>query len=155
MAKSDKANRDISHRLRVARIALGLSEREAADKAGISITQYRACEAGAHELAPAKHIADTLGICWHWCLSGNGAKIKPHLTNTTGKVAILPMPGPYDRQVRKVLAAEAGQSPASDTNAQIMARANFNAAIKEALRCGAFGPTIFDPATPDHPTMPA
>ena len=90
----------ISERLRIVRIALGLSEKEAAEAFGVTLRTYRRYEAGG--AVPGKHwlrFCDRYRISVNWLLLGDGRGLGPHLARR-GKVAILPVINSYRRSQR-------------------------------------------------------
>lgn len=81
------------HRLRVTRLALGLTEEEAAAAAGRSVTTWRKYEeTGEGRCTVALALfAEQYGVSLDWLLCGDAARIHPPLAKRAqGKVAILP-----------------------------------------------------------------
>jgi transcriptional regulator with XRE-family HTH domain len=80
-----------AHRLRVTRIALGITEQEAADAHGVTVRTYRKWEAGANQrsIRPTLRFAEKFDVSMDWLLGGEGFNVGRHLQR--GKVAILPV----------------------------------------------------------------
>ena len=86
------------HRLRVTRLALGITEAEAATVAGRSVDTWRKYEAtGKGRCTQAVcRFAAHYDVCLNWIFGGEAARVRALLTK--GKVAILPVKGPWYRQ---------------------------------------------------------
>jgi Helix-turn-helix len=107
--------RGCGHRLRVTRIALGITETAAADAYGVSLATYRKYEVGYPQRAKLDggwvRFADTFDVSIDWLCIGETATIGAHLAKRApGKVAILPARGPRWRRRLQTLAA-AGIAP--------------------------------------------
>ena len=87
-----------AHRLRVTRIALNITEAEAAEAHGVRLATYRKWEAGGrpHSIGPMLRFMEKFDVSADWLVAGEGFGIRSHLT--TGKVAILPFTGPHRRR---------------------------------------------------------
>ena len=98
------------HRLRVTRIALGLTEQEAAEAHGATLKTYRKWENGARQRGGDSFIkfADAYNISLNWLLGGDGSTLDRHLT-VGGKVAILPVLSAEQR--RRARAANVATPP--------------------------------------------
>jgi transcriptional regulator with XRE-family HTH domain len=82
------------HRMRVTRIALGLSEKEAAEAWCVTLPTYRRYEAGAlqRSVGGCLNFAEKFDVSIDWLMAGDPDQLDLHLTkNTTGNVALLPM----------------------------------------------------------------
>jgi transcriptional regulator with XRE-family HTH domain len=91
----------IGRRLRVARLVLGLAERDFARVANVTLRTYRALEAGQEPRGPALVdlcIAHDVSI--DWLIDGEGACIGAHLRRSNSKIAILPVSSPRWRKHR-------------------------------------------------------
>lgn len=96
MSKSSRIRdyyRQASHRLRVTRLALGISEREAADAYGVSLSTYRKYEAGGSQRGmKILGFSRKYAVSLNWLVGGDASEIGPHLSDRApGKVAILPL----------------------------------------------------------------
>lgn len=94
-------HRAFGHRLRVLRIALGLSEAEAASAAGCRVQTWRKYETtGKGRITRALLLfCRRYDASLDWLLDGEGAGVRGHLgKHTQGKVAILPVKGPWYRR---------------------------------------------------------
>lgn len=91
---------DHGHRLRVTRIALGISEQEAADAWGVALRTYKGYEAGKPSREDGLiNFASKYGVSIDWLCGVSGASLPNHLTkNSAGKVAILPTMQPTQRR---------------------------------------------------------
>jgi transcriptional regulator with XRE-family HTH domain len=98
---SDSPDSTFGHRLRVTRIALGISEQEVADTLGVSLPTYRKYERGTpmKSAAPAMRFARKYDVNLYWLFDGDASGAGCHLRN--GKVAILPAKGPPFRERMK------------------------------------------------------
>jgi len=96
------------HRLMVTRLALGISEQEAADAYGVTLRTYRGYEAGKRSRGGGwMDFAEKYDVSIDWLCSGDPGYLRPHLTKgTRGKIAILPAMS--SRQRRNWLRNEAG-----------------------------------------------
>jgi len=90
--------RPLGHRLRVVRLALDITEQEAAAAAGLSIRTYRRWESG----CPQKRrggtnnllsFAEKYDVSLDWLLCGVGTRVGSHLASAKGRVVILPARG--------------------------------------------------------------
>jgi transcriptional regulator with XRE-family HTH domain len=93
-------DRAIGHRLRVARAALSISEKEAADAFGVALRTYRRYEAGFPGNLPLTIVkfARKYHISLNWLIDGESDRIGEHLAKgAKGKVAILPVVGLRER----------------------------------------------------------
>jgi len=98
MRKSERLQ--LGHRLRVTRLALGITDVQAAKAWGISLTTYRKYEkegmpthANAGRVTAFAHRYD---VSLDWLLDGDTSVIAAHLAK--GKVAILPAKGSQYRE---------------------------------------------------------
>lgn len=88
------------HRLRVSRLALGISEAECAAAAGVTVPTWRRWEAGGKPKGGgALDFAFAYDVCPNWICSGDAGNVGRHLRE--GKVAILPAFGPRHRRLVK------------------------------------------------------
>jgi transcriptional regulator with XRE-family HTH domain len=80
------------HRLRITRLALGITEQEAADAAGSTVRTWRKWEAGG--FSGCLKIVDFAGkfdVSLDWLVDGDTARVRDHLVkHANGKIAILP-----------------------------------------------------------------
>jgi transcriptional regulator with XRE-family HTH domain len=92
----------IGRRMQITRLALGLTEQEAATAWRLTLRTYRKWEAGAPQRGSNfLCFAEKYDISLDWLLGGDAARLGRHLTaRAKGKVAILPI-----GQGRKPLAA--------------------------------------------------
>jgi transcriptional regulator with XRE-family HTH domain len=105
-----------AHRLRVIRIVLGLSEKDAAVAHGVTLRTYRKWEAGAEQRSPTPmlNFASRHNVSIDWLVIGEGAAIDSHLAKRAqGKVAILPVKGPRWRQHQVAAAPPRTPAPAA------------------------------------------
>ncbi len=82
------------HRMRVTRIALGLSEKEAADAWCVTLPTYRRYEAGARQRSAygCVEFAEKFDVSVDWLMGGDPDQLDLHLTkNAPGNVALLPV----------------------------------------------------------------
>jgi len=89
-----KQDRQFGRRLRVARIALGISEQEAADAHGITLATYRRREAGKPWLSmrPLLRFVGVYDVSLDWLFFGDGRNVERHLSiNRGNRIAILPV----------------------------------------------------------------
>jgi transcriptional regulator with XRE-family HTH domain len=79
------------HRLRVTRLALGLTEQQVAKAYGVSLRTYRGYEAGKRQRDNGGWLrfAEKFDVDLDWIVVGAQARIGKHLRNS--KVAILPV----------------------------------------------------------------
>ena len=86
------------HRLRVTRLALGITEAEAAKAAGRSVETWRKYEATGkgYNTWPVVRFARHYNVSLDWLIAGDAARIRAPLTQ--GNVAILPAKGPWSRR---------------------------------------------------------
>jgi transcriptional regulator with XRE-family HTH domain len=95
--------RDYGHRLRVTRIVLGISEKEAAAAHGVTLATYRKWEDGRPPRSGKPYLAFSAkyDVNLDWLIAGEAANIGGHLSNRApGKVALLPVRGPLYRRLR-------------------------------------------------------
>lgn len=89
------SSRGYGHRLRIARLTLGVTEGEAAGALGITLRTYRKWEARRWppvSAGPVLAFAEIYNVSIDWLVCGKGFGLKPHLTvRTAGKLAILPI----------------------------------------------------------------
>ena len=94
-------DRELGHRLRVTRIALGITEAQAAAVAGRTVDTWRKYEAtgkGRCTQAVVRFAAQYhVSLDWLFCGDPRG---RAYLM--TGKIAILPVKGPWHRQGQAV-----------------------------------------------------
>jgi DNA-binding XRE family transcriptional regulator len=84
------------HRLRVSRIALGLTQAEVANACGVSVRTYQRYETGHRQRGSGiVDFAFAHNVCLNWLIGGETAGVSKALTK--GKVAILPAIGPKRR----------------------------------------------------------
>jgi transcriptional regulator with XRE-family HTH domain len=91
--QSDEWRRGFGHRLRVTRIALGLTEEEAASAAGRTVETWRRYEATGmgHIMGPILLFTKGRNISLDWLYEGAGGGVRAHLNKRSpGKIAILP-----------------------------------------------------------------
>jgi transcriptional regulator with XRE-family HTH domain len=84
----------IGERLRVVRIALNLTEDEAAEAFGVTVRSYRRYEAGDVKFRGERWLrfCYRYKISTDWLICGDGRRLKAHLARAIGgKVAILPV----------------------------------------------------------------
>ena len=82
----------VGRRMSLARLALGISEQEAAAAWQVTLRTYRKYEAGAPQrsIGPLLCFADRHDVSIDWLICGDPACLKRHLTSRAeGKVAIL------------------------------------------------------------------
>jgi transcriptional regulator with XRE-family HTH domain len=93
--------RAAGHRLRVTRIALGITERQAADAYGVTVRTYRKYEAGQPQRPSCGFVvfANRYQVSLDWLVRGETAAIGRHLAAGAEKVAILPAAGPVRRRL--------------------------------------------------------
>ena len=95
--------RDYAHRLRVTRIVLGISEKEAAAGHGVTLATYRKWEDGRPPRSGKPYLAFSAkyDVNLDWLIAGEAADIGGHLSKgAAGKVALLQVKGPLYRRVR-------------------------------------------------------
>jgi len=90
------------HRLRVTRLALGISEKDAASAYGVTLKTYRKYENGGQQRGQAfLDFAEKYDISLNWLVGGMPAHLGPHLSKNRGsKIAILPVITANERQRR-------------------------------------------------------
>lgn len=97
---------EIGRRYHVARLALGLTEQEAADAHGVTLRTYRKWEAGGRQTNNPDHLvrfAEKYDVSLDWLMVGEADNIGIHLAkHAKGKIAILPAPGPRQREACKM-----------------------------------------------------
>ena len=98
MLQTDFDDRAFGHRLRVTRLALGITEAEAAKAAGRSVDTWRKYEptGKGHCTMPLLRFAHHYDVSLDWLIAGDAARIRAPLTK--GNVAILPAKGPWSRR---------------------------------------------------------
>lgn len=86
------------HRLRVTRIALGLTEKETAAAHKVTLATYRGWEAGGRTYAPESCVdfAKRFDVSLDWLVCGEADRVKRHLQ--LGKVAILQVSSRVSRE---------------------------------------------------------
>jgi transcriptional regulator with XRE-family HTH domain len=101
MQTEDFDYRGFGHRLRVTRIALGITEAQAATAAGCSVDTWRKYEATGKGRCtiPVCRFARHHNVSLDWIFCGD-PRGRTH--RTQGKVAILPVKGPWYRQGQAV-----------------------------------------------------
>jgi transcriptional regulator with XRE-family HTH domain len=94
------SDRAIGLRLRVARLLLGVTEREAADACGVTLRTYRGYEDGRNRRGNGlEAFARKYGCSLRWLFYGDGSNIRQGLAaGSACKLAILPAPGPRHRR---------------------------------------------------------
>jgi transcriptional regulator with XRE-family HTH domain len=95
--------RDYAHRLRVTRIVLGVTEKEAAAAHGVTLTTYRKWEDGRPPRSSKPYLAfvEKYDVNLDWLIAGETANIGRHLSKgAPGKVALLQVKGPFYRRLR-------------------------------------------------------
>ena len=83
-----------AHRLRIARLTLGISEMDAATAHGVTERTYRRWEVGKPQRASFGFLAfaEKYDISLDWLVHGEGFNLGRHLTvSSNGKMAILPI----------------------------------------------------------------
>jgi transcriptional regulator with XRE-family HTH domain len=97
----------IGQRLRIVRLAVGVTEQEAADAAGTTLRTWRKYEInGTLRTGPLLAFADKYDISLDWLIDGDGGAVRSHLAkHAKGKVAILPAVGPRELKARATFAA--------------------------------------------------
>jgi transcriptional regulator with XRE-family HTH domain len=92
----------VSHRLRTARIMLGISEAEAARGCRVSLRTYRRYEIGRPQRDSGMiDFGNKFGISLSWLATGEGAYVENDLAKCApGKIAILPSKGRSYRSVK-------------------------------------------------------
>ena len=91
--RQDYDYREFGHRLRVARLVLGLTEEQAAATAGRSVKTWRKYEltGKGRGTMPLLLFAEKYRVSLDWLLFGDAARIPASLAkHAQGKVAILP-----------------------------------------------------------------
>ena len=82
----------VGRRLRVTRLALGITEQEAAAAHGVTLRTYRRWEAGARQTNNPRYLlnfAEKYDVSLDWLLIGEAAGVGSHLAkNAKGKIAI-------------------------------------------------------------------
>jgi transcriptional regulator with XRE-family HTH domain len=87
-------------RFRLARLALGLTESDAAEACGVSLRSYQGYEAGKRQrsMIPACEFSERFDVSLDWLFCGDTSRIRRHLAKgSIGKVAILPFTGKRNR----------------------------------------------------------
>lgn len=100
--------RGYGHRLRIARLTLGVTEGEAAAALGITLRTYRKWEARRWppvSAGPVLAFAEIYNVNIDWLICGEGFGLGPHLTTrTAGKLAIFPKDSPEAAARREAFA---------------------------------------------------
>ena len=99
MAKANRKStrttfyRAAGRRLKITRLALGVSEGEAAAAYGVSLQTYRGYEAGKPQRGMSiMGFVDKFNVSIDWLIAGDVRGLGSHLAkNSQGKVAILPI----------------------------------------------------------------
>ena len=96
--------RAVGHRMRVTRLALGMTEQQAADGWGVTLRTYRRYEAGGRQISavPPCKFAQKYDVSLDWLFDGDATTTKRHLAVGAGKIAILPVTSPKLRSVQRV-----------------------------------------------------
>jgi DNA-binding XRE family transcriptional regulator len=84
----------IGCRMQITRLALGLTEQQAATAWRVTLKTYRKWEAGAPQRGMRSFLcfADQHDVSLNWLICGDAARLGGHLTTrANGKVAILPI----------------------------------------------------------------
>jgi transcriptional regulator with XRE-family HTH domain len=85
---------EIGRRYRIARLTLGLTEKEAADAYGVTLRTYRKWEAGGRQTNRSDYVvrfAEKYDVSLDWLMVGDGSNVRRHLAqHAKGKIAILP-----------------------------------------------------------------
>jgi transcriptional regulator with XRE-family HTH domain len=104
MAKFKFSWRLCGHRLRVTRLTLGITEKEAAAAHGVTVNTYRKWEAGGRQRGGRfVDFAEKYDVSLNWLVGAEAAQIGSHLAKRAkGKIAILPAKGPQWRRVHRV-----------------------------------------------------
>jgi transcriptional regulator with XRE-family HTH domain len=87
-------------RFRLARLAIGLSEADAATACGIPLRSYQGYEAGKRQrsMIAACKFSESFDVSLDWLFHGDTSRIRRHLAKgSIGKVAILPFTGKRNR----------------------------------------------------------
>jgi len=97
--------RATGHRLRVTRLALGLTEQQAAGDCGVSMRTYQKYESGHPQRGTSAMLkfVQKHDVSLDWLFNGEAEWIGRHLAqNAKGQVVILPAAGPHHRQMPRV-----------------------------------------------------
>jgi transcriptional regulator with XRE-family HTH domain len=89
----------IGRRMRLVRLALGITEQEAAAAWQVTLRTYRKWETGARQHSSTWNVvcfAEKYDVSIDWLIAGDTASLGRHLTE--GKIAILPSAGPQWRR---------------------------------------------------------
>jgi transcriptional regulator with XRE-family HTH domain len=88
----------VDHWLRVTRLALGLTEKQAAEAHCVTLATYRKWESGCPQKSsyPTCRFAEKYEVSLDWLVAGDAHIVGRHLA--VGKVAILPFIGPRRRK---------------------------------------------------------
>lgn len=99
--------RAFGHRLRTARIAVGLTEEQAAKAAGITVVTWRRYERGGRIRTQAMvRFAGMYSVNLDWLICGDAQRISPTLKgNARGKVAFLQVRNDWQGQEDRRLQA--------------------------------------------------
>src|SRR5262245_47644177 len=95
--------RDYAYRLRVTRIVLGMTEKEAAAAHGVTLKTYLKWEDGRPPRSGKPYLAfvEKYDVNLDWLIVGETANIGSHLSKgAPGKVALLQVNGPFYRSMR-------------------------------------------------------
>jgi transcriptional regulator with XRE-family HTH domain len=95
--------RAVGQRLRVTRMALGITEQKAAKGFGVSLRTYRGYEAGGRQrsLGPTVKFSRKYDVSLSWLFDGEAALVGRHLAVSASKVAILPVTSPEWRSLAR------------------------------------------------------
>jgi transcriptional regulator with XRE-family HTH domain len=89
----------VARRMRIARLALGITEQEAAAAWRVTLRTYRKWEAGSPPRSGTWNFccfAEKFNVSLDWLIAGDTSRLGRHLTQ--GKIAILPSAGPWRRK---------------------------------------------------------
>jgi transcriptional regulator with XRE-family HTH domain len=104
--------RAIGHRIRVTRIALDITEQQAAAGFGVGVPTYRRYEAGRPAGNRIADFARHYRVSLDWLIDGEAATIASSLAEKAlGKVAILPCTSPQGGRGRRGRSGATGLAP--------------------------------------------
>ncbi len=120
--------RNAGHRIRVARLALGITEQEVADDYEVSLATYRRYEIEAPRRGRfILYFGKRYDVSLDWLMDGEAGDVKPHLAKRApGKVVILPALGKRGRHI-----AESGGIAAAIRRLPPKAKARFMQKLEE------------------------
>jgi transcriptional regulator with XRE-family HTH domain len=99
MSNERTNNREIAHRICIARLALGLTEQQAAERTGMSLQSYQRLEAvGTQQFEPLRTIAHAFNASIDWIADGWQRPTALHAP--VRHVAILPIRELRQRQAK-------------------------------------------------------